>query len=111
MATTSARRPGRARELTRTPVIRGNAPDSGRRHHIGAAPAVLAVRRADGSVSHTRTSPVQLADQTAVQLERLAERLTGEMAAAAAQLDFESAAERRDDVQAISRELARRTGS
>jgi len=101
-------RPGRARELTRTTVTRPQSRDTGRRHHIGAAPPVLAVLRPDGTTGHTRTAPVQLVDQTAAQLERLAARLTEQMAGAAQRLDFEAAAEFRDEVQAARRELARR---
>jgi len=83
-------------------------PDTGRRHHIGAAPPQLLVRREDGTVDITRTAPIQLADQTEAQLAALAERIESEMSLAAAALDFERAAQLREEAAAARRELQRR---
>jgi UvrB/uvrC motif len=99
---------GRARELSRKRTTRPLLPDTGRRHHIGAAPAELSVLRDDGSVVTTRTAAVQLADQTDAQLARLGAKIEREMQQAADALDFEHAAWLREEVAAVRRELARR---
>lgn len=83
-------------------------PDTGRRHHIGAAPAELTVLREDGTVVTTRTAPVQLADLTDAQLIRLASTIDTEMAQAASALEFELAAHLREEAAAARRELERR---
>jgi len=87
---------------------RRKAPDTGRRHHIGAAPEVMTVWKPDGTISTTRTAPVQLADRSVPQLDRLLARLEREMAAAAARMDFEAAAHLRDEAEAVRRALESR---
>jgi excinuclease UvrABC helicase subunit UvrB len=99
---------GRARDLTRARRPRPQAADTGRRHHIGDAPAVMTVLRADGTVGTTRTAPIQLRDKTVEQVERLAAVIETEMTDAASSLDFETAAHLRDELQAAREELARR---
>lgn len=83
-------------------------PDTGRRHHIGAAPPALTVLHEDGTSDVTRTAPIQLADQTVMQLARLAERIESEMRQAATALDFERAAHLRQEAEAARNELRRR---
>jgi len=94
---------GRGRELSRRRARRAALPETGRRHHIGAAPQQLVVRREDGSVDLTWTAPIQLADQTDAQLVALAERIESEMSLAAADLDFERAAHLREEAAAATR--------
>jgi hypothetical protein len=107
-------RTGRARELSRGSVKRPAPPDTGRRHHIGAAPAelvmlgVLGADGADGVTRTTRTAPIQLADLNDSQLRTLATRIESEMARAADALDFELAAHLREEAAAVHRELDRR---
>ena len=101
-------RPGRARELSRRRTTRLPLPDTGRRHHIGSAPTELTVLRDDGSSGRTRTSPIQLADQTDAQLAKLAAQIESEMRRAADALNFELAAHLRDEAAATHSELQRR---
>ena len=98
----------RARDLSRARRPRPKPPETGRRHHIGDAPAVMSVLRPDGSVGTTRTSPVQLADRNDAQLVRLGEDLARDMARAAAAMEFEDAAHLRDEVAAVRAEQERR---
>jgi hypothetical protein len=98
----------RARELTRGRPRRPAVPDTGRRHHIGAAPEYLTVLLPDGSTGTTRTSPGQLADRTRHQLTQLRDRIERDMARAAGALDFELAAHLRDEADTVRRELERR---
>ncbi len=107
---------GRARELARGgPRRRRTAVplgiDTGRRHHIGDAPAVLSVLRPDGSVGTTRTSPVQLRDRNDTQLIELAAALEREMHDAARDADYERAAHLRDELAAARHELERRSAA
>lgn len=83
-------------------------PDTGRRHHIGQAPPLLPFVRPDGTTGTTRTSPVQLSDMPVSGLERLAAQLAAEMGLASAALDFEAAAQLRDEAAAVRAELDRR---
>ncbi len=99
------------RELSRARPARRSSADTGRRHHIGAVPEFMPVWRPDGSVGRTRTSPAQLADRTVNQLARLVTLLEQEMAASAADLDFEQAGHLRDEASVAREELARRSGS
>jgi hypothetical protein len=105
-----AGRPGRARELSRRRTSRTPLPDTGRRHHIGAAPSELVVRREDGTMAVTWTAAIQLADQTDAQLAALARRIESDMSRAAAALEFEQAAHLREEAAAARRELQRRLG-
>lgn len=98
----------RARDLSRTRAPRPKIRDTGRRHHIGKVPAVLTVFTADGTVGTTRTSSMQLKDQTVARLESLAGTITAEMTRAAASLDFETAAHLRDEVESVRCELSSR---
>ena len=96
-----------ARDLVRKRSRSYRAPETGRHHHIGAAPELQPVLGEDGS-SYVGTSDVQLAARTVAQLEAYADRLRAGMAAAAADLRFEDAAALRDDLGRVEAELARR---
>ena len=99
---------GRARELSRTRAPRPKIRDTGRRHHIGEVPPVITVIKTDGTVGTTRTSSMQLKDQTVARLESLAATIAAEMSRAAASLDFEMAAHLRDELESVRRELGSR---
>jgi excinuclease UvrABC helicase subunit UvrB len=99
---------GRARDLVGRRQQR-KARDTGRVHHLGAAPSVMPVLHDGGAESTTRTAAVQLASRTRWELERLAEDITAEMASAAAALDFEGAGRLRDELLRVRAELGRRT--
>jgi hypothetical protein len=98
----------RARDLVRKRSRAYRAPDTGRHHHIGAAPERQPVLGEQGT-SYVGTSPVQLAARTVTQLEAQRDRLRGKMAAAAEALRFEEAAGLRDDLDRVQAELARRS--
>jgi hypothetical protein len=98
----------RARDLVRKRSRTYRAPDTGRHHHIGAAPERQPVLGEQGT-SYVGTSPVQLAARTVAQLEAQRDRLRSEMAAAAEALRFEDAAGLRDDLDRVQAELARRS--
>jgi excinuclease UvrABC nuclease subunit len=85
--------------------------ETGRKHHMGAAPELMPVWLPDGTITTTRTSAAQLADQTLAQLTRLRTRLGAEMADAAAELDFERAAHLRDETAAVDAEIQRRAAA
>lgn len=85
--------------------------DSGRVHHLGAAPPVMPVLHEGGAESTTRTAAVQLASRTRWELEQLLADITSEMAAAAAALDFERAGRLRDDLAQVQEELDRRASA
>lgn len=94
-----------ARDLVRRRRGDYRAPDTGRHHHLGAAPEAQPVLGA-GS---TETSLVQLAERTPGQLVALRERYAERMAAASAALAFEEAGAARDALSAVAAELARRS--
>lgn len=96
-----------ARDLVRKRAGTYRAPDTGRRHHIGAAPDAVPVHTDDG-VAVARATSWQLADRTPLQLRAQREQTAGAMAAAAADLDFETAARLRDELAAVDAELAGR---
>jgi excinuclease UvrABC helicase subunit UvrB len=101
---------GRARDLVGRRRPR-KAPDTGRVHHLGAAPAIMPVLKDDGagtSTASTRTAAVQLASRTRWELDRLVEDISAEMAAASAALDFELAGRLRDELARVRAELDRR---
>lgn len=98
-----------ARDLVRKRSRSYRAPETGRHHHIGAAPELQPVLGDDGS-SYVGTSQVQLAARTVAQLEQQAARLRTGMAEAAQDLRFEDAAALRDDLTRVEAELARRAG-
>lgn len=100
---------GRARELVGRRRPR-KAPDTGRVHHLGAAPAVMPVLSDDGADDgSTRTAAVQLAARTRWELDRLATELDAQMTAAASALDFERAGRLRDELARVRAELDRRS--
>ena len=96
-----------ARDLVRKRRGDYRAPETGRHHHIGAAPERQPLLGEDGA-EYVETSAVQLAERTVKQLEQQRDRCTQRMAAAAADLDFEEAARQRDALTAVTAELARR---
>jgi hypothetical protein len=110
---------GRARDLVGRRRQR-RVPETGRVHHLGAAPAVMPVLGDDDTrpaesagsagtaVASTRTAAVQLASRTRWELERLLADIGTEMATAAAALDFETAARLRDELARVQAELDRR---
>jgi excinuclease UvrABC helicase subunit UvrB len=98
---------GRARDLVGRRRQR-KAPETGRVHHLGAAPAVMPVLREGDAETSTRTAAVQLASRTRWELDQLLAGVSAEMAAAAAGLDFELAARLRDELLRVQAELDRR---
>lgn len=96
-----------ARDLVRKRSGTYRGPDTGRMHHIGAAPDAVPVHTAEGVVVG-RTTSWQLADRTVAQLEEQRVSAAAQMAQAAADLDFEAAARLRDDLAALAAELQRR---
>ena len=96
-----------ARDLVRRRSRSYRAPETGRHHHIGAAPELQPVLGDDGS-SYVGTSQVQPAARPLAQLQAQAARVRAGMAEAAADLRFEDAAALRDDLGRIEAELARR---
>lgn len=99
--------PASARDLVRKRSRSYARDETGRHHHIGAAPDLQPLLDDDGS-SYVRTSDVQLASRTLAQLTRLRQQVEREMTAAAAELRFEQAAALRDDLTRITAELDRR---
>lgn len=97
-----------ARDLVRKRSRSYKRDETGRHHHIGAAPEIQPLLGDDG-MQYVGTSPVQLASRTVTQLQAQRDRLAREMAAAAEALEFERAAALRDDVSAVDTELARRS--
>ncbi|HEX8094378.1 UvrB/UvrC motif-containing protein [Jatrophihabitans sp.] len=99
---------GRGRDLVGRRRRRRPA-DTGRIHHLGAAPRLMPVLREDGVETATRTAAVQLAARTRWELEQLLDDISAEMAAAAAALDFERAGRLRDELARARAELDRRS--
>lgn len=98
---------GRARDLVRKRSGTYRAPETGRHHHIGAAPDRQPMLDENGA-AYVETAAVQLAQRTVSQLTTQRERLVAAMAHASEELDFERAAVLRDDLAAVDTELARR---
>lgn len=96
-----------ARDLVRKRSRTYRKPETGRMHHIGAAPDAVPVHTVDGVVIG-RTTSWQLADRTVAQLREQRDGAVAQMASAAADLDFEAAARLRDDLAALHAELQRR---
>ena len=96
-----------ARDLVRKRARTYAAPDTGRRHHIGAAPTAVPVHTEEG-VAVARATSWQLADRTVLQLRGQEADTERAMAQAARDLDFEAAARLRDELAAVREELARR---
>ena len=99
--------PPKARDLVRKRSGVYRRDETGRHHHIGAAPERQPLLTDDGATL-IGTSAVQLASRTVPQLREQRERVLREMAAAAAELRFEDAARLRDDLAAVDGELERR---
>lgn len=97
-----------ARDLVRKRARVYKQDETGRHHHIGAAPERQPLLTEDGATL-IGTSAVQLASRTVPQLHDQRARIEKEMAAAASDLRFEDAARLRDDLAAVDGELARRT--
>ena len=101
---------GRARDLVGRRRKRKPS-DTGRVHHLGAAPRLMPVLRDDathGAETVTRTAAVQLASRTRWELDQLLSDISAGMAAAAAALDFERAGRLRDEFARVQAELDRR---
>lgn len=103
----SSDEPASARDLVRRRSRSYARDETGRHHHIGAAPERQPLLGEDGS-EYVTTSDVQLASRTVAQLEDQRARTEREMAAAASDLRFEDAARLRDDLSRVTVELARR---
>jgi len=97
-----------ARDLVRKRNRTYQAPETGRHHHIGAAPERQPLLGEDGGSEYVETAAVQLAERTVAQLERQRDRTRTRMVAAAEALDFEAAARLRDALAAVEGELLRR---
>ena len=100
--------PRKARDLVRKRSRSYRRDETGRHHHIGAAPEQQPLLTDDGATL-IGTSAVQLASRTVAQLSAQRARVEREMAAAAADLRFEDAARLRDDLAAVDAELERRS--
>jgi excinuclease UvrABC helicase subunit UvrB len=98
----------KARDLVRKRSRTYRRDETGRHHHIGAAPERQPLLTDDGATL-IGTSAVQLGSRTVAQLQEQRARAEREMAAAAEELRFEDAARLRDDLAALDGELARRT--
>ncbi|MGF7236417.1 MAG: UvrB/UvrC motif-containing protein [Frankia sp.] len=107
LAPTQPRRPGRARELSRSRERTYSVTETGRHHHLGAAPSEQPVHDADG-VRATATAGVQMAARTTHHLRTQRSYLARRMEQASRALDFEDAATCRDAIAAIDTELVRR---
>lgn len=97
-----------ADELSRRRAGRYRAPETGRVHHLGQAPALQPVVTSDG-VEMSEAAAVRLARLMDAQVVALGEDLRARMASAAQAMDFEGAARLRDEAAAVDAELARRT--
>ena len=97
-----------ARDLVRKRAGTYKQDETGRHHHIGAAPERQPMLTEDGATL-IGTSAVQLASRTVAQLQEQRARTERDMAAAAADLRFEDAARLRDDLAALDAELERRS--
>ena len=96
-----------ARDLVRKRSRSYRRDETGRHHHIGAAPDLQPVLGEDG-MQYVETADVQLAQRTIGQLHEQRARVDHDMAAAAQDLRFEDAARLRDDLARLDAELARR---
>ena len=100
--------PPSARDLVRRRSRSYKRDETGRHHHIGAAPERQPLLTEEGATL-IGTSAVQLASRTVAQLARQRESIAVRMAAAAEELRFEDAARLRDELAAVDAELERRT--
>lgn len=109
----SAAPPPSSRDLVRKRRRDYRAPETGRHHHIGAAPERQPVLGEDGPADeegarYVETAAVQLTQRTVAQLRRQLDRTRARMGEAAQALDFERAAQLRDALVAVEAELGRR---
>jgi excinuclease UvrABC helicase subunit UvrB len=104
----SEEQPPNARDLVRKRSGSYGRAETGRHHHIGAAPDRQPMLTDDGATL-VGASAVQLASRTVAQLQQQRARTEHAMAVAAADLRFEEAARLRDDLAAVDAELERRT--
>ena len=100
--------PRSARDLVRRRSRSYQRDETGRHHHIGAAPERQPLLTDEGATL-IGTSAVQLASRTVAQLQDQRERTVRGMEQAAQELRFEDAARLRDDLAALDGELERRT--
>lgn len=100
--------PKTARDLVRKRSRSYRRDETGRHHHIGAAPERQPMLTDEGATL-IGTSSVQLASRTLAQLQQQRARTERDMTAAAADLRFEDAARLRNDLAALDAELERRT--
>ena len=96
-----------ARDLVRRRRGDYRAPETGRHHHIGAAPERQPLLGEQGP-EYVEAAEVQLTGRTVGQLEKQRDRTRERMERAAAELDFEQAGRLRDALAAVERELDRR---
>ena len=96
-----------ARDLVRKRTRSYRRDETGRHHHIGAAPDLQPVLDEQG-MKYVQTSDVQLAARTLAQLAEQRARVEGQMTAAAADLRFEDAGRLRDDLTRLDAERSRR---
>ena len=99
--------PKTARDLVRKRSGSYRRDETGRHHHIGAAPERQPLLTDEGATL-IGTSAVQLASRTVAQLEQQRERTRRQMDRAAQDLRFEDAARLRDELAAVDGELERR---
>ena len=99
-----------ARDLVRKRSGAYRRPETGRHHHLGAAPELQPLLGDDGA-QYVGTSSVQLASRTLAQLQEQRARLGARMTEAATALEFELAASLRDEVAAVEAEIRRRAAS
>jgi len=102
-----------ARDLVRRRRGDYRAAETGRHHHIGAAPERQPLLSpdgvaGDGAPQYVEAAAVQLAERTVAQLTRQRDQTRERMAQAALALDFEGAALLRDALAAVEVELERR---
>ena len=97
-----------ARDLVRKRARSYAQEETGRHHHIGAAPERQPLLGEDG-MEYVGTSDVQLASRTVAQLELQRARVERDMTGAAEDLRFEDAGRLRDDLSRLVVELARRS--
>lgn len=96
-----------ARDLVRKRARTYRQDQTGRHHHIGAAPERQPLLTEEGAVL-IGTSAVQLASRTVAQLQQQRTQVQQQMERAAADLRFEDAARLRDDLATVDAELERR---
>jgi excinuclease UvrABC nuclease subunit len=100
-------RRSRADDLSRRRSRTYRAPETGRVHHLGQAPAQQPVSTEEG-LAWTEAARVRLQRMMIPQVEALGADLRRRMAAAAEALDFEEAGRLRDELAGVDAELVSR---